>query len=74
MIECTKENIRKILEEMQPGDGVCFEHYQGSKANFRRRLFQLVNDLNGRRVDVKLFTDGQFVTATTDYKPIKVLG
>lgn len=26
MIENTKQNIRKVLEELQPGDGICFDH------------------------------------------------
>lgn len=74
MIENTKHNIRKVLEELQPGDGICFDHKCGNKANFRRRVFQLVNDLNGKRSDIKLFTDGQFVTATGDYKQIVTWG
>lgn len=74
MIENTKENIRKALESMQPGDGICFVHKCGNKANFRRRVFQLVNDLNGKRNDIKLFTDGQFVTATRDYKQVGTFG
>lgn len=73
----SKGQLREFLESMKPGDGVYLDYRQTSKrkiTNHRSRVFAYVKDLNSKRMDVKLFTDGCFVVASGDYVPVRVEG